>query len=502
MQQLFNVLALSVAIVSGTRTPEALVLTFGDTYLPHNFKASAISDNVVQRIIDLRMGSEVSLTLGGADQDTIEMLNDLGGTPAPLFGLESELDNPTRDLFILEGVDSKFASIIENEFQQNLLARVSSDDLLSHLSASTSPANEPGSLYTTQTRHCELHIGNGVPSDLQKAGKLCIPEGSVFEESPHILESALLGRASMMESWIDERTSATTLKISLQEHDSSNPTIELLQSVLRALDASWGNRLITAVFLPQRSAHREARALEPRAAGKKGTLPRTTLSTSDAIPQSNLLPVAPAMAIAIENPGHLTKPLPATAMPANVKKPYFGKTMFSAKLFNTFYTSVRPMIIERHQSKLQVIFRQHIQPWHPSSTLTHEAAAAVLRIAPDKFWDFSAALYQRQEEFFDVSVLRETRNVTYKKLSTIAGSVGVDENEVLGLLTIRETPATQGQLNVGNGVTNDIKLMIKSDRVVGVHVSPTVYFNGIEEPEISSSFTTAQWEQWLAKNII
>ncbi|PLB44682.1 hypothetical protein P170DRAFT_439931 [Aspergillus steynii IBT 23096] len=175
---------------------------------------------------------------------------------------------------------------------------------------------------------------------------------------------------------------------------------------------------------------------------------------------------------------------------------------FSAKLFNTFYSSVKPMIIERYQSKLQVIFRQHIQPWHPSSTLTHEAAAAVLRIAPDKFWDFSAALYKRQEEFFDVSVLGETRNATYRKLSGIAGSVGVDENEVLGLLTIRETPAIQGQLNAGNGVTDDIKLMIKSDRVVGVHVSPTVYFNGIEEPGISSSFTTPQWEQWLAKNII
>lgn len=119
------------------------------------------------------------------------------------------------------------------------------------------------------------------------------------------------------------------------------------------------------------------------------------------------------------------------------------------------------MIFDRYQHKLQVIFRQHIQPWHPSSTLTHEAAAAVLRIAPDKFWDFSAALYQRQEEFFDVSVLGETRNATYKKLSKIAGSVGVDENEVLGLLTIRETPAAQGQLNAGNGVTDDIKLMVK-----------------------------------------
>ncbi|KAJ5204078.1 uncharacterized protein N7498_004957 [Penicillium cinerascens] len=174
---------------------------------------------------------------------------------------------------------------------------------------------------------------------------------------------------------------------------------------------------------------------------------------------------------------------------------------FSAKMFNTFYT-LRPVIAQQYSPRLQVIFRQHIQPWHPSSTLTHEAGAAVLRLAPEKFWDFSAALFRHQTEFFDVSLVNETRNKTYERLAQIAGSVGVDEHKVLELLKIPESPGNDGQLNIGNKVTNDIKWMVKADRVVGVHVSPTVFFNGVEERSISSSFTEAQWGEWLAQNVV
>lgn len=174
---------------------------------------------------------------------------------------------------------------------------------------------------------------------------------------------------------------------------------------------------------------------------------------------------------------------------------------FSAKMFKTFYTLV-PTITQQYNSRLQVIFRQQIQPWHPSSTLTHEAGAAVLRLAPDKFWDFSAVLFERQTEFFDVSVANETRNKTYERLAKIAGSVGVDEQKLLDLLKIPEQTGGDGDLNAGNHVTNDIKWMTKANRVVGVHVTPTVFFNGVEESGISSSFTAAQWKEWLAKNVV
>lgn len=91
----------------------------------------------------------------------------------------------------------------------------------------------------------------------------------------------------------------------------------------------------------------------------------------------------------------------------------------------------------------------------------HEAGAAVLRVAPEKFWDFSAVLYNRQSEFFDVAVVNETRNNTYRRLAKVAAEAGVNEKQVFDLLTVDESPAGKEDLNSGNGVTNDIKRMVK-----------------------------------------
>ena len=130
-------------------------------------------------------------------------------------------------------------------------------------------------------------------------------------------------------------------------------------------------------------------------------------------------------------------------------------------MFNTLHTSILPLLPKKYPSKLQFLFRQQIQPWHPSSTLVHEAGAAVLRLAPDKFWEFSAKLFERQKEYFDVHVVNETRNETYKRLAKLAGEIGVSEMDVYRLLEVPEKEGEGGSANVGNKVTDDVKLMVK-----------------------------------------
>ena len=87
-------------------------------------------------------------------------------------------------------------------------------------------------------------------------------------------------------------------------------------------------------------------------------------------------------------------------------------------------------------------------------------------------------------------------------MAQLGSEVGVDEEKLLNALKISEKPAEDGSLNVGNKVTNDIKLMVKANRRTGVHVTPTILFNGIEEGKISSGFTGQQWEEWLNENVI
>ncbi|KAM0288021.1 hypothetical protein ACHAQH_000089 [Verticillium albo-atrum] len=176
---------------------------------------------------------------------------------------------------------------------------------------------------------------------------------------------------------------------------------------------------------------------------------------------------------------------------------------FSAKLYKTLFVDLVPTIRKNPDwaRGLQVVFRQQIQPWHPSSTLTHEAALAVLRLAPERFFDFSTALFEAQKEYFDVNVVNETRNATYKRLAKLAGTVGVDEGEVFKLLEISDKPGADGSLNTGNAVTVDVKLAVKMARLTGVHVSPTALLDGVVQGDISSGWTVDQWTEWLGANI-
>ncbi|KAI2622490.1 hypothetical protein GGR54DRAFT_598713 [Hypoxylon sp. NC1633] len=176
---------------------------------------------------------------------------------------------------------------------------------------------------------------------------------------------------------------------------------------------------------------------------------------------------------------------------------------FSAKQFATVYYAVVPLIKSNAKwaSGLQIVLRQQVQPWHPSSTLVHEAGVAVLRLAPDRYWAFSDALFRDQLSYFDEAVVEEPRNATYKRLAKLAATVGVDETAVYDLLAIPDKVPEGGHANGGNKVTDDLKVMIKMGRLVGVHVSPTVIFDGVVANDISSSWTKEQWQEWLTKNI-
>lgn len=101
-----------------------------------------------------------------------------------------------------------------------------------------------------------------------------------------------------------------------------------------------------------------------------------------------------------------------------------------------------------------------------------------------------------------MNVVHETRNQTYGRLAKLGASVGVNEEAMYDLLHIDDKPKADGALNEGNGVTNELKVLVKMNRMQGVHVTPTVVFNGVVENAIESSFGKAQWEEWLEKNVV
>jgi hypothetical protein len=126
-----------------------------------------------------------------------------------------------------------------------------------------------------------------------------------------------------------------------------------------------------------------------------------------------------------------------------------------------FRGPLKEKLLSKYSTSLQTIFRPQIQPWHPSSTLVHEAALAVQQVNSKAFLPFSALLFQNQKEYFDANVVNETRNATYKRLAKLAGQVeGVDEGKVFALLAISDKPDADGGLNGGNKVTVDVKAQV------------------------------------------
>ncbi|KZV86827.1 hypothetical protein EXIGLDRAFT_680576 [Exidia glandulosa HHB12029] len=147
----------------------------------------------------------------------------------------------------------------------------------------------------------------------------------------------------------------------------------------------------------------------------------------------------------------------------------------------------------KFNGKVKVILRLHVQPWHVGSQLTHESALAVLRVAPESFWKYSAALFEHQEDYFDIPISSLTPVQVREKLVKLAESViGADKAAaVRDLLTHKTSP------NGGVAVTEDLKYLIKYSRQNSIHVSPTVLWNGLVANEVSSSWGEKEWTDFL-----
>ncbi|KAJ2079986.1 hypothetical protein H4R24_003389 [Coemansia sp. RSA 988] len=168
---------------------------------------------------------------------------------------------------------------------------------------------------------------------------------------------------------------------------------------------------------------------------------------------------------------------------------------FSAKIWKTLYKQVVPNI-KSLNLPVTIIFRHQVQPWHPTSTLLHEASLAVEKLNPSGFAGFLDVLFDKQRDYFDEATVNLTRNQIYHKLAELALSINaVDDNQAL--LQLLDIESSDDPKNSGNAVSADLKYHIKLARAQGIHVSPTVVFDGIRDDSVSSSWTLDQFQKWL-----
>ena len=169
---------------------------------------------------------------------------------------------------------------------------------------------------------------------------------------------------------------------------------------------------------------------------------------------------------------------------------------FSKKMFMMIAGQVAPAYTEKadaSRSRVEFVVHHVPQPWHAQSSYMHEACLAVKNVAgAQKYLEYCAALFAAQEQFFDDATIDKPRRAIYADLAALAANYcGVDAAAVLAELELT------GPGNAGSKVTQALKWEVKHHRAQGVHVTPTVFLNGIEAVQIGSGWSLAEWTEFL-----
>ena len=167
---------------------------------------------------------------------------------------------------------------------------------------------------------------------------------------------------------------------------------------------------------------------------------------------------------------------------------------YSKKMFDTVFRSLIPALeTENLIGSIQFLWQSVPQPWHAQSCCMHDAIMAASILDVDKTPTYILNIFAKQTDFFDDQTKNLSRVQIYENLAAIGGESGYDISSLSALLSLEDVEGNEG---LGN-VTQHLKWAVKYHRVRGVHVTPTVFINGIEASDVSSGWSDTEWLEKL-----
>ena len=167
---------------------------------------------------------------------------------------------------------------------------------------------------------------------------------------------------------------------------------------------------------------------------------------------------------------------------------------YSKKMFDTVFRSLIPTLETKNLiGGIQFLWQSVPQPWHAQSCCMHDAIMAASILNVEKTPAYILNIFAKQTDFFDDRSKDLSRVQIYDQLAAIGGQSGYDVSTLSALLSLEGVKGNEG---LGN-VTQYLKWAVKYHRVRGVHVTPTVFINGIEAPDVSSGWNDKEWLEKL-----
>eukprot|EP01126_Amoeba_proteus_P016571 TRINITY_DN17693_c0_g1_i1.p1 TRINITY_DN17693_c0_g1~~TRINITY_DN17693_c0_g1_i1.p1 ORF type:complete len:200 (-),score=24.87 TRINITY_DN17693_c0_g1_i1:65-664(-) len=162
---------------------------------------------------------------------------------------------------------------------------------------------------------------------------------------------------------------------------------------------------------------------------------------------------------------------------------------FSKKSWVRLETDLLP----KYGEKIHFIVHKVVQPWHHQSICVHELASVVQALYPSLAFKCFSVLFENQDAFNNRAVHGLTLEQIYKKLvNMVTTHLGTDPSALISYLL----PSSPGEIN-GVSQKRWTKNEIKYHRTRSVHVTPTVFVNGMEATNVSSGWTLQQWSEFL-----
>ena len=167
---------------------------------------------------------------------------------------------------------------------------------------------------------------------------------------------------------------------------------------------------------------------------------------------------------------------------------------FSKRMFNTIVEELIPMLNDKELiHRICFIWQSVPQPWHAQSCLMHEAIIAAYLTNKHKIVDYLQSLYYQQDNFFDEKTKDLSRVELYARLANIGVQCGYEPGTISSKLNLEGVKGNSGLI----GITQHLKWAVKYHRMRGVHVTPTVFINGLEAVDISSDWSLRDWRKKL-----
>lgn len=201
---------------------------------------------------------------------------------------------------------------------------------------------------------------------------------------------------------------------------------------------------------------------------------------------------------------------------------------YSRKTFHTI-----SQISHKYTDQMAFVYHNVIQPWHHQSLWLHESTFAVKILYPESEYAYWKTLFEDAPRWYDKEIYGWTRGEFYDQIASFAANVVVSNNgrkkgddngttkiSIDNVATVKKQilqylipPLQPGgnfpdeaKILLGSAPDDDenavfplTQQIVKFQRKRGVHVTPTCFFNGIEQNEISSSWTVKEWNIFLGQ---